>query len=76
MGGRKYKKLNSFDNTFVERFADLVKYYAAHGDTNVHREYITAEGHHLGKWVHDQRKKYNSGTLINSRIKILVPLNF
>jgi hypothetical protein len=76
MGGRKYKKSNSFYKMFVERFADLGKYFAAHGDTNVHRGYITAEGYHLGNWVHDQRKKYNSGTLTNSRIKMLAPLNF
>jgi hypothetical protein len=76
MGGRKYKKSNSFDKMFVEIFSDLFKYFAAHGDTNVRRGYITAEGHHLGNCIHDQRKTYHSGVLTNSRTEMLALLNF
>jgi hypothetical protein len=54
--GRKYNKLNRFDKLFLERLADLAKYYAANGDTKFRREYTTAEGRQLGNWVHDQRK--------------------
>jgi hypothetical protein len=76
MGGRKHKKSNQFDNTFVTRLADLFKYYNAYGDSNVHRKDVTTDGHHVGNWARDQRKKYKSGTFSDSRINIITPLNF
>jgi hypothetical protein len=64
-GGRKHKKMNVYDKTFLERLTDFARHYAASGDTNIHRDYTTAEGNNLGNWLREQRKKYNSGKVLD-----------
>jgi hypothetical protein len=53
-----------------------VAFYNAYGDCCVVRRYVTAEGNSLGKWVHDQRKKFKSGNLTAERINMLTKLHF
>jgi hypothetical protein len=76
LGGHNHKKFNSLDKRCVEILAYLVKYIAAHVDYYVRRSFVTADGHHLGNWVHDQRKKYKSRTLTDSQIDMITPLDF
>jgi hypothetical protein len=72
----KHKKTNSFNQKFVKRFDHLVKYVNAHGDFHVIRKYVTVDGHFLGNWVHNQRKKYKAGMLSASRIDMITTLHF
>jgi hypothetical protein len=60
----------------VKRFDHLVKYFNAHDDCNVVQKYGTTDGHHLGNWVRDQRKKYKSRIFLSSPINMLTTLNF
>jgi hypothetical protein len=54
--GRKTKTMNIYDSTFIERLVDLARYYTANDNTNVHRDYTTAECYNLGNWLREQRK--------------------
>jgi hypothetical protein len=59
-----------------EWYALAREYYEANGDLIVPANYMTPEGHKLGKWISRQRAKYNNsphvkGTISDTEIKLL-----
>lgn len=47
------------------------KYYAEHGNLKVSGTYITPDGHRLGNWIREQRKRYAAGILSRQQIQLL-----
>jgi hypothetical protein len=60
------KKENAFLTKWVNNYNDVVSYYNTNGNCCVPRNFATVEGSMLGNWVHDQRKKFKTGQMIES----------
>jgi hypothetical protein len=60
----------------VNNCNNMVTFYNMNGHCIAKTNVDTAEGKKLGNWVHDQRKKFEAGTLADDRISLLSELEF
>ncbi len=49
------------------RFKMATEYYRQHGDLHIPADFVTKEHIWLGKWVYEQRKRYQNSTLSSDR---------
>jgi hypothetical protein len=68
--------VNTFKMKWIHTYNDLVSFYNTNGTCHIHRQFVTVGGYLLGNWVHDQRKKFKRGQLIDDRINLLSDLQF
>ncbi|KAJ1455885.1 hypothetical protein M885DRAFT_403524, partial [Pelagophyceae sp. CCMP2097] len=57
-------------------FELLETYQAQHGDCNVSRNFVAADGNRLGRWVSWQRKVHKAGNMPPDRIERLENISF
>ncbi|MEG8184675.1 helicase, partial [Nocardia terpenica] len=58
---------NPHQQLWDKAIAALTAYKQERGTADVPQKYITADGFHLGNWLHTRRRQYRNGTLAPER---------
>eukprot|EP00579_Thalassiosira_antarctica_P031831 CAMPEP_0201996616 /NCGR_PEP_ID=MMETSP0905-20130828/3777_1 /ASSEMBLY_ACC=CAM_ASM_000554 /TAXON_ID=420261 /ORGANISM="Thalassiosira antarctica, Strain CCMP982" /LENGTH=86 /DNA_ID=CAMNT_0048552063 /DNA_START=103 /DNA_END=360 /DNA_ORIENTATION=+ len=67
--------VGAYEKEWNEKYDLLVEYKKEHGHCNVPTKDII-NGHKLGRWVDNQRRLYNKGTLLHDRLHRLNEIGF
>lgn len=65
------KNISRTDAQWEMQYQDAKEFYQQHGNLNVPKEYVGANGTKLERWLGYQRRRYNSGKLKQSRVELL-----